>query len=157
MFWAGIVGTELIGPFQVEEGVKLAGPTYCDLLDKSLFTWWDKQSPNKQKKLIFQQDNAPSHTAKYTMAYLKTKGLKESQIMTWPPNSPDLNPIENLWGIIKEEVYRSGKQYDSKDDLWKAIVHASKSVTPDLIQKLTAGVDKRVMDVISKDGDYINK
>ena len=39
-----------------------------------------------------------------------------------PPSSPDLNPTENLWSIVNMKLYEGGKQYDSKVDLWKAIM-----------------------------------
>ena len=49
-------------------------------------------------------------------------------MMIWPPNSPDLNPIENLWSIIKQRVDADGKQYSSKDALWEAIKQAADSI-----------------------------
>ncbi len=42
---------------------------------------------------IFQQDLAPAHSAK--------DGIP---VLNWPANSPDLNPIENLWGIVKRKM-----------------------------------------------------
>ena len=59
----------------------------------------------KIKKMIFQQNGATPHTAKSTKAFLKAKKIKILE--DWPPNSPDLNPIENLWAVMKQEVARS--------------------------------------------------
>ncbi|CAJ0916266.1 unnamed protein product [Ranitomeya imitator] len=64
-------------------------------------------------------DNAPSHAAKNPSSAL---GIKGDKLMVQPPSSPDLNPIENLWSIIKPKIYegvthRSGnmsKQGDRK-------------------------------------------
>ena len=50
------------------------------------------------EKEVFMQDNAPSHASKFTREWLAKKGVKEDHLMTWPPASPDLNPIENFTG-----------------------------------------------------------
>ncbi len=50
---------------------------------------------------IFQQDLAPAHTAKATSTWFKDHGIP---VLNWPANSPDLNPIENLWGIVKRKM-----------------------------------------------------
>ena len=52
---------------------------------------------------IFQQDNAPSHTAHLVRDYLTELGY---EVMDWPPISPDLNPIENLWMLLKQKIYQ---------------------------------------------------
>ncbi len=49
---------------------------------------------------VFLQDGAPCHTSKRAMVYLKEKE-DEFTVMDWPGNSPDLNPIENVWAHIK--------------------------------------------------------
>ncbi len=51
---------------------------------------------------VFQQDGAPCHTAKSI-----TQWLGDCQILyisDWPGNSPDLNPIENIWQVIKKDL-----------------------------------------------------
>ena len=52
---------------------------------------------------IYQQDNAPCHKAKSVISYLRDQDI---EVMSWPPYSPDLSPIENLWAIIKVKVHK---------------------------------------------------
>ncbi len=50
---------------------------------------------------IFQQELAPAHTAKGTKSWLNDHGVT---VLYWPANSPDLNPKNNLWGIVKTKM-----------------------------------------------------
>ena len=54
--------------------------------------------------------------------------------MVWPPSSPDLNPIEHVWAIIKRRVYADGRQFSSKDALWIAIEDAARSIPAYMIK-----------------------
>ncbi len=55
----------------------------------------------KYADFIFQKDLAPAHTAKSTKSWLNDHGVG---VLDWPANSPDVNPIENLWGIVKRKL-----------------------------------------------------
>lgn len=75
--------------------------------------------------------------------------------MTWPPSSPDLNPIENFWALLKQDIYSEGKQYTSLNSVWEAVVAAAQKVDSDQIKKLTDSVNGRLVTVIEKKGGYI--
>ena len=155
MIWAGIYGDKLIGPYKVDDGVKLTSQSYCQFLDKTFFKWYKSQSRSFKTKCVFMHDNAPSHAANATRQFLERKGISGKKLMMWPPASPDLNPIENLWAIVKKKIYVGGRQYENKVDLWDAIQAACKDVDCTDIENLTNSLDKRVMLVFEKKGGHI--
>lgn len=157
MFWAGIVGDELLGPFRVPDSVKLTSQTYIQFLEEHLSPWLDDLPLLRRRRLTFMHDNAPSHAAKATKSYLESLWIKDETLMTWPPCSPDLNPIENFWSILKRGVYEGGRQFTSKDALWNKILEVSRTITPSQIKKLTSSVDNRLFKVIARKGNYVDK
>jgi transposase len=77
------------------------------VLDKVLHDFYQSMA-EERGQVLFQQDGAPSHTAKSTGQWLDQNEIK---IMPHPPGSPDLNPIEPLWHTLKE---KSSKERASK-------------------------------------------
>ena len=78
-------------------------------------------------------------------------------MMSWPPNVPDLNPIENLWSIVKRRGYADGKQYSSKDALWEPIKQAEGSLPRSLIGKRTESANERLFNAIRLNGSHVGK
>ena len=100
MIWAGIIGDELIGPVRFPQGVKLTSATYCQFLKNVLEEWLEEVPLSQLKKVVFMHDNAPCHAAKASIKCLQGLGFKDETLMVWPPNSPDINPIENFYHEI---------------------------------------------------------
>jgi len=157
MFWAAIVGNSLVGPFKVPDGVKMNSETYQQFLSDNFLPWYKSQSRAFKRKCLFMQDNAPSHASGATKQFLASKNIGDNKLMEWPPASPDLNCIENLWAIVKQDIYKNGKQFSSKVQLWEAIEAACKAIPKSTIETLTKSMDDRVLLVWQKSGGHIGK
>ena len=71
------------------------------------------------------------HTSNETKAW-----LQKAQIKTYPhpPNSPDLNPIEDIWGIIKQKLTLSNKRFIKVNDLIAEVTQIwEESITAQLV------------------------
>jgi hypothetical protein len=95
--------TELIF---VEPGVKINGAYYRDvLLSQHLLPAIRDQSG---EYYIFQQDSAPAHRAYETIEFLRRETPAFIAPSFWPPNSPDLNPVDyKVWSVLQDRVYRT--------------------------------------------------
>ena len=96
---------------------------------------------------IFQQDWAPAHTAKTTKTWFNDHGIT---VLDWPANSPDLNPIENLWGIAKRKM--KDMRPNNAKELKAAIEASCSSITPQQCHRLIASMPRRIKAVIHAKG-----
>ena len=102
MLWGCFAGC-FKGPLVPIHGTQTA-ETYIQVLQEHLVPFILETLPeNGVFDAIFQQDNAPTHTAHITQHYLEQQ---EFVVMKFPPSSPDMNPIEHLWAVLKKELYR---------------------------------------------------
>ena len=86
---------------------KIKKDIYITVLEQNLLGYIDALMVEGLEDIIFQQDNGSPHTATITQKWLENAGREhEFTDMEWPPISPDLNPIENLWAWLKLELHR---------------------------------------------------
>ena len=72
--------------------------------------------------------------------------------MPWPSRSPDLNPIENVWGILVRDVYADNRQYQTVEELKTAIMGAWNRLPQETVNRLVESMRDRIFEVIQRSG-----
>ena len=96
---------------------------------------------------VFQQDNDPKHTSKSTKAWFESNRI---EVLPWPSQSPDLNPIENLWAKLKKEI--AAYHCRNRVDLEQAIKSCWNSISSAFCKKLVESMPRRLDQVILRKG-----
>jgi hypothetical protein len=103
------------------------------------------------ESVIFQQDGDSKHTSNMAQDTLIELGL---EVMDWPAQSPDLNPIEHVWNHLKNELRAENRIFATRDDLWDGIQECMEPENRELCRNLIASMPRRVQAVINAKGGY---
>lgn len=104
-------------------------------------------------EVIFQQDNAPCHKAKDITQWLESQPFDTLQ---WPAQSPDLNPIETLWAILKQKLNTYETPPKGILELWSRVQAVWDEITPETCKKLVESMPRRIQEVIAAKGKWTN-
>jgi transposase len=122
---------------------------YKNILEEDLIETINYYGFNKED-ILFMHDNDRKHTAKIVTDWLKEQKI---ETLNWPAQSPDLNPIENIWALLKKRLYSNYSTPPSSiKELKKRIVDIWYSITPEEVKPYMLSMHKRCNEVIKAKG-----
>ena len=124
------------------------GPFYVEILRKHLLAGARKQFGSRWR---YQQDNDPKHTSKVAKQFLETE---VPETIDWPSNSPDINPIENIWSILKRRVEK--RKPSNIHELDQFLHEEWKKFEKTIINNLVHSMKSRCLAIIESKGERIN-
>ena len=129
---------------------KMNGELYESILKNELKKSVDWYGQNIQD-IIFQHDNDPKHTCKRVKKWLEKEKI---QVLDWPAQSPDLNPIEHLWHYLKSKVREYNEPPRGEEEHWRRIEEQWNKIPKEKCQRLIASMPRRIAAVIKAKGGY---
>lgn len=125
------------------------GPAYGRMLRECVFPTL-RRHYHGEEVVVF-QDNDPSHLTAVCKKRMRAEGVLFEGDYKFPPNSGDLNPVENLWSIVLEEMETG--DVTSKEEIVDAVKSAWRKVKKSSIHKMLHSMPQRVADCIALEGD----
>ena len=124
---------------------------YTEMLQDCLILFTDDYMDGD---FVYQQDNASIHVSRQTKAWFEEK---EIDLLEWPARSPDLNPIENFWGVMARKVYVGGRQFSTVEELEVQIRNVWREIQLNLFEALINSMPNRLFELVLRKGKQICK
>lgn len=134
----------------IDQGVKVKSQNYLDdVLKKEVLPW--ANSHFKGQQWTYQQDSAPAHKARIVQAWCQTNFPGFISSSEWPPNSPDLNPLDySIWSIMKTKACST--RHPNLASLQQALEKAWDEIDPEHVRAAVEAFPKRLKACITENG-----
>ncbi|VDL78127.1 unnamed protein product [Nippostrongylus brasiliensis] len=141
--------------FFVDSGARINTEIYLeDILKKHLLPWLT--SHFGEESYVFQQDGAPAHKAKLVQKWCRSNLTDFVAAKDWPPNSPDLIPLDySNWVVLEKKVCST--RHSSLDSLKAALVKAWDELDNDYLRRTVDAFPKRLRSCIRQEGGRIEQ
>ena len=145
MVWS-VISSKGCGRLHVVSGM-MNQVEYRKVIDKRLVPQIREWFPDED--CIFMQDGAPCHRSRKIMEHFDNLGI---QVLDWPGNSPDMNPIEGLWNDLKNDMSQTVSK--NKNELIERLISVwyHNPRLEELALKYIEGMPRRVAAVIAAKG-----
>ncbi len=90
---------------------------------------------------IFQDDNAPVHRARVVKEWMEENEITN---ILWPAQSPDLNPIEHLWDVLKRKVRKHKPHSKNLNELMVVLEEKWYEIEPEILENLVESMPRRI-------------
>ena len=148
MVW-GCMTAEGVG-FMCRIDVRMDAVLYQEILEDHLFQTIDYYGLDRDK-FIFQQDGDSKHRSKLAMRWFKNNGV---ELLDWPAQSPDLNPIEHLWYHLKRRLGTYQEPLKSIMELWERVEEEWEKIPKQVCLDFINSMPRRLAAVFAAKGGY---
>src|SRR6266545_1801506 len=127
---------------------RITAVIYVDILQNNLLSYID--TLENKEDYIFQEDNAPIYTVNIAKKWRRDNNITN---LSWPAQSPDMNPIENLWEELDKQVQTHKLLPKNQKELWQALQEEWINLNENKYKNLVDSMPCRIATVIASKGN----